>query len=284
MIAVDSRGRLGNHMFQYAFGLAAARALGTDFAFEATSLSPLFVLGPHREIGRRPPRVVAVGNDDYTDPGAVLASVEDETTYSGFFQSEGFFAPARDAVRASFRLRAEHRQAFAERYGELAGQGYTCCHLRRTDYETFAGGVALPMRYYRDALRRAGTAAATTVVFVGDDLEEARAAFGSRPHTRFEQNDEATDLQLIANAQTVIVSNSTFGWWGAWLNERPGRRVLAPRHWLGFGYGWEYPPAVIPTAWEQVAVHRPWTVRLAPSRLRMSMGRRWLEARERRRR
>jgi len=130
------------------------------------------------------------------------------------------------------------------------------------------------MSYYQSALSTIGAARGTPVVFVGDDLDEARESFRDLPGARFERNDEAIDLQLLRQATAVVVSNSTFAWWGAWLNQRPGARVVAPRHWLGFRFGWEYPPHVIPSGWHQVRVKQPWGKRLAPSYLRMSLGRR----------
>jgi hypothetical protein len=275
VIAVESRGRLGNQMFQYAFGLAAARRLGTTLAFPDEALARLFVLGSHVPLGSTAPpgRFVSVGNDDYERPEEVLGRLADDTTYAGFFQSERFFAAAASEVRACFRPLPEHEHAFGRAYGDLVERGYVCCHMRRTDYETFAGGVALPMSYYRASLRRLDSPPGTPIVFVGDDLSEARTAFATAPAARFEHNEEILDLQLLRHARAVVVSNSSFAWWGAWLNDQPGKRVLAPRHWLGLNFGWEYPPGVIPDGWTRVRVQQPWRRRLAPARMRMSAGR-----------
>ncbi len=274
VIAVEAAGRLGNQMFQYAFGLAAARRLGTEFAFDESTLDRLFVLGFHHVDGEvRELPSVSVWNESYDEPEEVLAALEDERRYKGFFQSERFFSDANDDVRTAFRLLPEHQQAFRDRYGDLLVEGYVCCHVRRTDYESFAGGAALPISYYESGLRRLGVTDDTPVVFIGDDLAEARGSFGARPAVRFEQNAEAVDLQLLVNAEAIVVSNSTFGWWGAWLNDRAAGRVVAPRHWLGFRSGWEYPPHVVPSRWTEVPVQLPWRTRLSPTRLRMVAGR-----------
>jgi hypothetical protein len=279
VIEVDCQGRLGNQMFQYAFGLAAARLLGTHAAIEDAELRRIFVLAEPTELAReRPVRVVTIPNDAYHDPQEVLERLTDDTRYVGFFQSERFFAPVADAVRAAFRVRPEHEQAFRRLYSDLAAGDYVCCHMRRTDYRTFAGGAALPMSYYESALSRIDLPTTLPLVFIGDDLEEARAEFGNLRPARFEHNDETIDLQLLINARAIVVSNSTFGWWGAWLNERAQDQVFAPRHWLGFNFGWEYPPCVIPGNWKQVPVKRPWRQRLAPTHVRLSIGRARLAA------
>lgn len=260
-------------MFQYAFGLAAAQLLSTELVFPDETLRSIFVLGPHSsDWAARPTRVVTIGNDDYARPEQVIELLTDDTTYVGFFQSEQFFTAAAEQVRVAFRPTPDHERAFELRYGELAEHGYVCCHMRRTDYETFAGGVALPMTYYRDSLRRLNPPPRTPIVFIGDDLVEARATFGGIANVRFEHNDEALDLQLLTHADAVVASNSTFAWWGGWLGNR-NRRVLTPRYWIGVNFGWEYPPGVIPADWLQIPVRRPWRRRLSPTHLRMSVGR-----------
>jgi Glycosyl transferase family 11 len=259
-------------MFQYAFGLEASRRLSTTLAIDDAELRRLFVLGPAPADGT-PTRTVTVENDAYDEPEDVLARLEDDTAYVGFFQSERFFPTVADDVRAAFAPRPEHVGAFRAVYSDLVGREYVCCHMRRTDYHTFAGGVALPMSYYAAALAQIAPPSGTPVVFVGDDLDEARAAFGSREDARFEHNDAVVDHQLLRGASAVVVSNSTFAWWGAWLNERQAN-VVAPRHWLGFGFGWEYPPKVVPPGWSQLRVKQPWRRRLEPAHLRMSLGRR----------
>jgi hypothetical protein len=59
------------------------------------------------------------------------------------------------------------------------------------------------------------------------------------------------------HADTVVLSNSSFSWWGAWLNRRPGARILAPEHWVGFETGIESPRDVICAGWERVVVREP---------------------------
>jgi hypothetical protein len=266
MIAVERRGRLGNQLFQFALGVAAAERLGTSFVMDDEALRGIFGLGRWgRPIGRRLrglrfraghrlrpyPVVWEVAFDD---PLELLQHVRDRRIYNGFFQSERFFADAREAVRAAFAFRVEHERRYHERYPDLVGVPYVCCHVRRGDYHTWEGGVVLPASYYLAALEQLGPVAGMPVVFVGDDFEDLPDALASVPGVRFERNDEALDLMLLARAAGVVTSNSSFGWWGAYLNRTDGTRVLAPRHWLGFKKGSEFPPSVIPGGWQQVTV------------------------------
>jgi hypothetical protein len=264
MIAVERRGRLGNHLFQWAFAIAASRRLGTRFVMDHDSLAPLFDLDGHlradrrfravvwlRGRGRGAARVEVSGEED---PADVLAALEDGKRYSGFFQSEAYFADAAGSVRRAFALKAKHRERIETRYGELARNDYLCVHLRRGDYAQWRGGAALlPTEYVRRCI---GLAApdGRPVVVISDSIDEARAELGDVAGIRFEANDPIVDLQLMIHASGCVVSNSTFAWWGAWLGDRPGRRVLAPRHWVGFQEEKEWPRDVIPDRWEKIDV------------------------------
>jgi hypothetical protein len=265
MIAVEARGRLGNQLFQFAFGVAAAARLGTDFAMNDDLLRPNFTLEPwgaparrlsrssrYRIAQRRSPFPVVRFDDAYQAPGEVLALVKDRTHYAGFFQSELFFKDAAADVRRMFRPRPEHERAFKDRYEDLLREPYVCCHVRRTDYLDWRGGVALPVSYYRAGLERLALDPGRTIVVVGDDLDWLRDELGDE-RFRFERNEEIVDLLLLANAQELVLSNSSFAWWGAWLNERASR-VVAPQYWVGFNERRECPERVLARRWEQIPV------------------------------
>jgi hypothetical protein len=54
------------------------------------------------------------------------------------------------------------------------------------------------------------------------------------------------------NADVCILSNSSFSWWGAWLNTKPGKVIYGPQNWLGFGKNDEYPAGIstnLPVNW-----------------------------------
>ena len=266
MIVVEKRGRLGNQMFQYAFGLTASRVLRTWHWYDSGELSRYFT------VESRPIRLVKyaavwllsrvvrlhrteVATEALQEPSAVLDSLTDRTCYVGFFQSEEFFQPTVDAVRRSFRIRRPHRERFAEKYGELAANGYICAHVRLTDYFTFRDNVTLPPGYYRRALELLDPD--LPVVMVSDDAPSVLATFGSDTRVSVESNDEILDFLLLKYATHVIASNSSFAWWGAWLNDAQGRRVVAPMWWFGMNERRELPREVIPSDWTQIPPRCP---------------------------
>jgi hypothetical protein len=264
VISVDIRGRMGNQMFQLAFAHAAARRLGTTFILGPDELVGNFALGPW---GRRPVRLarklafrsrygadpadkVFVEND--ADPATVLAGLRDGVSYGGFFQSERYFAGHEDEVRELFQVRPSQRRAFEAVYGDA--RPYACVHVRRTDYIDWEGGRALPVSYFHDALALVADLEQLDVYVISDDPERVRGELGGLPGARFEVNPPMVDFQLLMHASVVVASNSSFSWWGAWLNRVPGARILAPDHWVGFPEGVEHPRDVIPPGWTRVPV------------------------------
>lgn len=269
MIAVDMRGRMGNQMFQVAFGHAASMRLGTSFAVLGPfELAEYFERPPLRRAGVRLAakatfhirhhKAKRVFVDNESVPAELLASLDNGIAYSGFFQSAQYFAGYERDVRNMFQIRSADAAAFERAYGGL--DRYTCVHVRRGDY--FEAGWALPGSYFRDAMAAVSQSAELPIVVVSDDIGQARedcarAGCAWVEQARFVANSPAVDLQLLMNASVVIASNSSFSWWGGWLNTRPGVQVVAPASWLGLATGVEHPPGVIPPGWIKVPVAIP---------------------------
>jgi Glycosyl transferase family 11 len=267
MIAVDRRGRLGNQMFQYAFGVAAAQRLGTRLAYDTCELEQYFVLlepPPVRAVTRLAVRLGErvrrferreVVADDCEDPDVILENVTNRTFYGGHFYSGQFFRPSSAAVRRAFGVREVHVKQFETKYAALLRDGYIAAHVRLTDFFTYRDDVTLPPGFYRRALAELDPE--LPVVIVSDEPDRVRAAFGSDPRVCVEANGEIIDFLLLKHATQLVSSNSSFAWWAAWLNERSGLQVIAPRWWLGIHAEREFPVKVIPEHWQQIDPRRP---------------------------
>jgi Glycosyl transferase family 11 len=112
-------------------------------------------------------------------------------------------------------------------------------HLRRGDYGAFFGTpVMLPMAYYEHAISHLLNQERQSTFFVfSDDVPYARDWLRGDP--RFvvvDHNNEAAaheDLRLMSLCRHHIIANSSFSWWGAWLNPLCDKQVIAPARWLG---------------------------------------------------
>lgn len=115
-------------------------------------------------------------------------------------------------------------------------------HVRRGDYTTVAeGNRTLPLDFYIAAVRHfTRLLPGPTFFLFSDDIPWCRTVLAEAlpagtPIVFADANDDATsfeDLRLMSACHHHIIANSSFSWWGAWLNPRPDRLVFAPRYWL----------------------------------------------------
>ena len=111
-------------------------------------------------------------------------------------------------------------------------------HIRRGDYTLAAeGNVALSVEYYARAIAHVRSTLGNPTFFIfSDDIEFAKANIGRDIACFFIDHNDAfsahEDLRLMSACRHHIIANSTFSWWGAWLNPLKGKIVIAPRHWL----------------------------------------------------
>jgi hypothetical protein len=269
VIRVHTDGRMGNQMFQLAFAHAAARRLGTRYVyarppFKDDILGPplwrLFDIGEWGHAGvrlaryaaflaRHGPRAPNVAVPHDVEPAAILGTLREGVVYIGFYQSEQWFAGYEDQVRAMFTPLPRFEAEFEARRPE---RPYICMHVRRGDYLA-TGGWALPTSWFLAALEAVPDRERYDVIVVSDDPAAVRQELRGVGEFRCEPNSMMVDLLLLMNADVVITSNSSFSWWGAWLNRRDAH-VIAPQHWLGFATGVEEPRGAIPERWQQVPV------------------------------
>lgn len=277
MIKVRITSRLGNQLFQYAFAYAAAKALDTSFILEYKSkygniignyfrLHTPFLPEQFRHAyfnwKHRKKPVATIYQNGRQHPADLMKTLADHSLYVGYFQSLDYFSMVQQQIRSLFRIKATYEQSFTKKYAvTLAHKRSIVVHVRRADYsdfdKEFLGGknVCLPDQYVFQCLARVQDLSRYLLIFISDDIDYARAAFSTAfPDALFEHNHEMLDLQLLMQADILIISNSTFAWWGAYLNPKEDKVVYTPRHWLGFKVAKEYPVGITPAGWTTVNV------------------------------
>jgi hypothetical protein len=110
-------------------------------------------------------------------------------------------------------------------------------HLRRGDYTVeWDGRNLLPVRYYDNAIAAIRETHPNSIFFVfSDDIASARESLQKlEPAVFVDHNAEDAaheDLRLMSACRHHILANSTFSWWGAWLNPNPDKVVVVPDPW-----------------------------------------------------
>jgi len=274
MIGVKLQGRMGNQMFQFAFAYVTSKKRGKDFFISKGSSKwglGYFVLNgysfhPFKNRLRRilysfshlkPKVLYQLGPEDIT---AVLKESADSDELDGYFQSELFFAGHEQEIKKLFELKEEYKTPFEKKYGEFFRANKTIVvHIRRTDYLTWDRGArygtssALPFSYAESCLEKFNLAE-YKVIFISDDINAVKEHFGLSPDFYFESNTAIVDFQILLHADILCLSNSSFSWWGAYLNPKTGKQVFVPEYWLGMKTAEEFPNEVVCKGWQRLAV------------------------------
>jgi hypothetical protein len=264
MIIARVEGGLGNQMFIYAAARALALRTGNElkldilngydqdafgrryqldaFRIAATLASETEVrrfrreswsLYWRRKLNRRLPFALRslIEERSLYEPRLLAFRPRGSVYLIGYWQREEYFRDQADAIRREFTLRTEPSAedgALAER---LRLPDAVILHVRRRNYEH-----RLPAEYYAAALRLLASRVARPKLFVfGDDLDWARRSLRLPEGAQFVEHHsggrDCEDLWLMSQCRHAIIANSSFSWWGAWLNPQSDRIVIAPSEW-----------------------------------------------------
>lgn len=178
-----------------------------------------------------------------------------ETLYLvGYWQNHLLVEENADELRADLTLKDPPRGKTLEILERIRqSRNPVSLHIRRGDSMIpREGRVVLPMKYYSDVISIIKERLVDPGFFVfSDDMAFVKETL---PHDRkmvfVEHNDDFSaqeDLRLMSSCHHHIIANSTFSWWGAWLNPRPDKIVIAPKHW--FNTEDTYYPELLPPTW-----------------------------------
>ncbi|MDM0104001.1 alpha-1,2-fucosyltransferase [Variovorax sp. J22R24] len=208
---------------------------------------------PHRHIGRfqwaklrRHQQSVHfhVESSPYFDPG--LNKLPLPLHIEGYWQSEKYFLDCRRILLAELSPKLPLEPENAAIANKISSTDSISLHVRRGDYASNevvnrVHGI-VPLDYYRRAVSLLEARLANPHIFVfSDDHEWVQENLHfSAPMTFVKTNNSDRgfrDIQLQSMCRHHITANSSFSWWGAWLNPRRDKVVIAPTHWLADAAG-----------------------------------------------
>lgn len=247
MNACDFNGRLGNNMFQIAATLSLAKKTGEDVIFPTTTYAghrgtrevDLSMFGYNFPRGNLPSENTKYEekNDEYF-PIPHLKNI----TLCGFYQSYQYFEDIKDElINKYFVPNAD----IANRLSKMdISSNSTGVSVRRGDYLMLQQNhCVLGEEYYAEAFDKYCAESDQLFVF-SDDFDWCKQTFGG--NVIYVNEDIGTQLFLMTKMKNLVMSNSTFAWWGAYLNTQGGNIVM-PDPWYGMNYdgrgkGLVYPP------------------------------------------
>jgi hypothetical protein len=275
-------GGLGNQMFQYACGRALAIRSGGELMLDwrdfrsgpgqAPGLEHLSIvtrpampseLPPDKSrpirhglwrMLKRSPRFVRQRGLGFNPEVLTLSG---RICLRGYWQSEHYFADAADQVRRELQVRTEPDGQNADLLREIAERPAVSLHLRRGDYvsnpKTRAVHNVCTLDYYRRAADLMALHMREDPVFYvfsdepGWARDNLQLPFEIRVVDHNDSRRSYEDLRLMAACIHHIIANSSFSWWGAWLNPSADKIVVAPSRW--FADPGTCNPDILPADW-----------------------------------
>ena len=244
----DVGGGLANQMFQYAAGYTHALKMKTDYyypprpphvsnalrsnglreifklsALQTGTHGPLYDEAPQHECTRWCQQRLHFGSHYNTIP-----EVQHQTLY-GYFQSEKYFREYKEEIRKEFTFRDPTEFKVPKKTVSI--------HVRRGDYLSKPEYHPIcSMDYYHKAMKEFE---GYNFLVITDDKEWCLEWFDlSNTQVSLAESAEE-DLQRMALCDHHIIANSSFSWWGAWLNPNKDKIVIAPKKWLGDAFDYD---------------------------------------------
>ena len=160
--------------------------------------------------------------------------------FRGTWQSERFFEHAKENVRSSFQFKTELLSLkTSEIARKMSTETSVSIHIRRGDYlspqyKDGFGGICT-MDYYERAIEMIRSKVVNPHFYVfTDDIKWVKENFNLVNAIYVDHNtanNSWQDMYLMCQCKHNIIANSSFSWWGAWLNANPDKIVIAPSKW-----------------------------------------------------
>ncbi|ULT28973.1 alpha-1,2-fucosyltransferase [Sphingobacterium sp. E70] len=110
-------------------------------------------------------------------------------------------------------------------------------HVRRGDYlqESLFKDICTEEYYQKSIQYMLETNESPLFIIFSNDIDWCKTHFKDLNAIFVEHNsgnNSFRDLQLMSQCNHHIIANSSFSWWGAWLNDSPDKIVVSPRKWV----------------------------------------------------
>lgn len=251
-----SQGGLGNQMFQYAYVKylesrghqdiwidSSAPSLRRHHGFEIRRIFPKVNLHgrylPY--IIGRPLHIFCYYILKFCLRMKNIESEGEETLWiRGYWQDVRYTEPIRETLLSEFEFRPIDDPVNAALIEQINGCNAVSLHVRRGDYmhsqnrDIFWG--LCNDDYYRRAVEHIRANVENPRFFIfSDDVQWVKDNLGMEDAVVVDNNSGRSsfrDMQLMSACSHNIIANSSFSWWGAWLNRNPEKIVIAPAKWF----------------------------------------------------
>lgn len=251
---IGLNGRLGNQMFQYAALIGIAKK--NDFSYginysndfdlnlkdipedihvnqKILTLSRLFKLSAEDSADTNHPTI----EEPYAHFCEDLFKISDNINLRGYFQTEKYFKHIEKDIRKEYSFPQDILDSANSYIRDIQQFDIVSVHFRRSDYLMLKNYYNTELdSYYNDAFKLFEDKKYKFILF-SDDIDFLYSNFKNKDKFFIcDIRNQFVELAMMTLCQHNIIANSSFSWWGAWLNDNRMKKVVAPAKWFNFGY------------------------------------------------
>ncbi len=157
----------------------------------------------------------------------------DDVFVDGFFQSEKYFVHNRKQILELFEIDNDIKESIKLKYCDLLILKTSAIHVRRGDYVNHPNHhPTQDLEYYLKGMNILKPMTDKFVIF-SDDIEWCKENLIGDDIIYIENEKDYIEMYLMSLCDNNIISNSSFSWWGAWLNKYENKMVIGPTKWFG---------------------------------------------------
>lgn len=248
-LEIGYNGRLGNQLFQYAACYAVAKKLNVDFVIPSNNETNIKEDGCWDHTNNRwipynfrmyegfkitapqqdtpPLKTFQEPHFHYTPE---FNNIQDNTSVQGYYQSEKYFLPYKEDILKEFTFKPEVLNQALDFITPLKQKEVVAIHVRRGDNIVNPNFPLISMEYIQEAMNQF-TDKEYNFLILSDDIKYCKQVFPEGVYYS-EGYSDFVDMCLMSLSDHNIISNSSFSWWGAYLNSNPNKKVIAPNSWF----------------------------------------------------
>ncbi len=290
MIVVKLYGGLGNQMFQYAFGRYLSHKNKTKLVLDINSFDmqklrkyelnifnfkTFFLTNTQRNTFFLPPHASFLNKAIYRlskffynnivviEPrfsfSYDLLNISPRAYLEGYFQSEKYFIEIKEIIKKDFTFHSPLNIDNKNMLNIIKNTNSVSLHIRRGDYvlnpNTNRIHGICDIDYYFKSTEYMCSNTENPIFFIfSDDMNWVKQNIKIKAEHYYvdfnnSQND-FEDMRLMSFCKHNIIANSSFSWWGAWLNDNRNKIVIAPKKW--FNDSSKDTTDLIPSSWIRI--------------------------------
>ena len=234
------RGGLGNYIFQIAAAYVTSIRDDKELLVDISDISVIHkpIESYYDNIFRKVKFVQEFSDYTSHEPMQPIEYSEIPKTngnlkLKGYYQNEKYFKHLRNEILSLFEIDSTTLSYLTSKYSDVLTENTCSLHVRRGDYVSKSDFHPLQtIEYYKSAVSIMGED--LNYLIFSDDIEwcENNLTF-IKNKTFISGNHDYQDLYLMSMCNNNIIANSSFSWWGAWLNNSENKKVIYPSIWFG---------------------------------------------------